>query len=86
MDNSNRPYKERDSVFIEGRGLLDVLLYIIFNYTFLFQLMINLESYGRYAGIALTCLGGILFITGITLTLTKRWKRSDNDDEDMLTN
>lgn len=50
------------------------------------QLLINLESYGRYFGIALTCLGGIFFITGITLTLTKRWKRSDSDDEDMLTN
>ncbi|XP_073826535.1 croquemort [Musca autumnalis] len=50
------------------------------------KLLINLESYGRYFGIALTCLGGIFFITGITLTLTKRWKRSANDDEDMLTN
>uniref|UniRef100_A0A1L8EDC3 Putative plasma membrane glycoprotein cd36 n=1 Tax=Haematobia irritans TaxID=7368 RepID=A0A1L8EDC3_HAEIR len=50
------------------------------------KLVINLESYGRYFGIALTCLGGLFFITGITLTLTKRWTRTPNDDEDMLTN
>ena len=46
----------------------------------------NLEDYGRYVGIALTCLGGVFFIVGIILTLTKSWKRSPTDDEDMLTN
>lgn len=50
------------------------------------KLAMNLEDYGRYVGIALTCLGGVFFIVGIILTLTKSWKRSPTDDEDMLTN
>lgn len=47
---------------------------------------LHLEDYGRYFAIALICFGGIFFVTGIALTFTKRWKRTPNDDEDMLTN
>lgn len=51
-----------------------------------FQLAINLGDYGFYTGIVLITIGAIVFIVGIVLTLTKRWKRTHNDDEDILTN
>ncbi|CAD6998341.1 unnamed protein product [Ceratitis capitata] len=49
------------------------------------QLVINLGDYGYYIGTALLSVGAIFFIVGIVLTVTKRWKRMPNDDEDMLT-
>uniref|UniRef100_A0A0A1WWF6 Protein croquemort n=1 Tax=Zeugodacus cucurbitae TaxID=28588 RepID=A0A0A1WWF6_ZEUCU len=50
------------------------------------KLAMNLGDYGIYTGIVLLSIGVIFFIVGIVLTLTKRWKRTPNDDEDMLTN
>ncbi|XP_030384834.1 protein croquemort [Scaptodrosophila lebanonensis] len=50
------------------------------------KLAINLGNYGLYFGIACIVLGCSFFVTGLVLTLTKRWKREPNDDEDMLTN
>ncbi|XP_067624979.1 protein croquemort [Eurosta solidaginis] len=49
------------------------------------KLAINLGDYGNYIAISLITIGGILLIVGILLTVTKRWKPTPNDDEDMLT-
>ncbi|EDW13099.1 uncharacterized protein Dmoj_GI18033, isoform B [Drosophila mojavensis] len=50
------------------------------------KLAINLSDYGVYFGIACIVFGGLFLVTGIALTLTKRWVRRPVDDEDMLTN
>lgn len=50
------------------------------------KLGINLESYGMYLGYFLIAVGAIMDIVGIVLTLTKKWTRSVDDDEELLTN
>lgn len=47
---------------------------------------LNLSDYGVYFGIACIVFGGIFLVTGVALTITKRWVRRASDDEDILTN
>ncbi|XP_001356433.2 protein croquemort [Drosophila pseudoobscura] len=49
------------------------------------KLAINLSSYGIIFGYSLVGFASLVIITGVALTLTKRWVRRD-DDEAMLTN
>ncbi|XP_055858745.1 protein croquemort [Episyrphus balteatus] len=50
------------------------------------KLGVNLKSYGLYLGYFLIAVGAIMDIIGIVLTVTKRWTRSADDDEELLTN
>lgn len=50
------------------------------------KLGVNLKSYGLYAGYFLIAVGAIMDIIGIILTVTKKWTRSSDDDEELLTN
>jgi len=49
-------------------------------------LAINLSSYGVILGYSLVAFGSVFLVTGITLTLMKKWVRRTPEDEDMLTN
>ncbi|XP_017481187.1 PREDICTED: protein croquemort [Rhagoletis zephyria] len=49
------------------------------------KLVLNLGGYGFYTGVGLAVIGAVFYIVGVVLTITKRWKRIPNYDEDMLT-
>lgn len=53
---------------------------------FPFQLAINLSSYGIIFGYSMIAFASVFLITGITLTVTKKWVRRTPEDEDILTN
>ncbi|KAH8262158.1 hypothetical protein KR038_004698 [Drosophila bunnanda] len=48
------------------------------------KLAINLSSYGLIFGYCLIGFASVFLVTGVVLTLTKRWVRRAADDEDML--
>ncbi|XP_068151845.1 protein croquemort [Drosophila tropicalis] len=48
------------------------------------KLAINLSSYGIIFGYSVIAFGSIFLVTGVALTVTKRWVRRPAEDEDML--
>lgn len=45
------------------------------------RLAINLGNYGNYVAYTLTSVAVIILLTGIVLTITKKWQRTPSEDE-----